>query len=204
MNRAGEFGLTRVQQFFIILLSVALLAYVIVAITGVLVANPVINTGTDIIAVSNESVNIASARVAGNSINPNVRFMLDSDHLLFNLVITNGTGFNIPGCIFQDEIECDSTENWSFTPETNNLTFGNNSYMVLGGGKNNITLASYSFNISGGSAQVEAILENTSRGIMSFFSAINPVYAILAIFVIITALLVIVHVLSYQRPSDQL
>lgn len=44
--------------------------------------------------------------------------------------------------------------------------------------------------------QTDGILNFTSGGIASFFSAINPVYAILAILVIILVLVVLVRVVS--------
>lgn len=44
--------------------------------------------------------------------------------------------------------------------------------------------------------QTNSILNNVSSGITSFFSAINPVYAILAILVIILVLVVLVRVVS--------
>jgi hypothetical protein len=47
--------------------------------------------------------------------------------------------------------------------------------------------------------QTTAILGNVSGGITSFFSAINPVYAILAVLVIILVLVVLVKVV--QAPT---
>lgn len=44
--------------------------------------------------------------------------------------------------------------------------------------------------------QSNQILNNVSSGVTSFFSAINPVYAILAVLVIILVLVVLVRVVS--------
>lgn len=60
------------------------------------------------------------------------------------------------------------------------------------------TLSSSTILASGSLAQnqTNVILSNVSGGIVSFFTAINPVYAILAILVIILVLVVLVRVVS--------
>ena len=97
MNSRGVFGLNAIQQFFVILLGVALLAYVIVVIMGTLQGSTILGNTT----------------------------------LAYN--------------------------------------------------------------------QTSAILGNVSGGVTSFFSAINPVYAILAVLVIILVLVVLVRVV--QAPA---
>jgi flagellar biosynthesis protein FlhB len=49
--------------------------------------------------------------------------------------------------------------------------------------------------------QTKVILGNVSSGVTSFFSAINPVYAILAVLVIILVLVVLVRVVSAPTGS---
>src|SRR3989304_1418181 len=46
MNKKGVFGLTSVQQFFAIILGVALLAYVIIIIMGSLLSSSIVATGS--------------------------------------------------------------------------------------------------------------------------------------------------------------
>ena len=97
-NKKGVFGLTAIQSFFAAILGIALLAYIIVVIMGIL-----------------SSTNINMGPVAGNN--------------------------------------------------------------------------------------TQAILGNVSVGVTSFFSAINPVYAILAILVIILVLVVLLRVV--QSPGGE-
>lgn len=55
---------------------------------------------------------------------------------------------------------------------------------------------------STGYIQSNNILANVSSGITSFFSAINPVYAILAVLVIILVLVVLVRVVQAPAGSN--
>ena len=52
--------------------------------------------------------------------------------------------------------------------------------------------------------QTKAILGNVSEGITGFFSAINPVYSILAVLVIILVLVVLVRVVQNPNAAQQL
>ena len=72
MNRKGVFGLTSVQQFFAIILGVALLAYVIVIIMGTLQSANVVTAGS---LASNQTTSILANVSTGitsffGSINP--------------------------------------------------------------------------------------------------------------------------------------
>jgi quinol-cytochrome oxidoreductase complex cytochrome b subunit len=99
-DKKGIFGLTAIQQFFVVILGIALLAYVIVIIMGTLLSSNI----------------IASSSVAYN--------------------------------------------------------------------------------------QTQNILLNVSSGVTGFFSAINPVYAILAVLVIILVLVVLVRVVSAPQGGS--
>lgn len=72
MNKRGVFGLTSVQQFFAIILGIALLAYVIVVIMGTLSSSTILATGS---LAKNQTDNILSNVSGGitgffSSINP--------------------------------------------------------------------------------------------------------------------------------------
>lgn len=94
MNKKGVFGLTAVNSFIVLLLSVALLAYIVITIMGVLLGA--------------------------------------------NIIQSNATGYN----------------------------------------------------------ESKAVLTSVSSGISTFFTAINPVYSILAVMIIILVLIVIVKIVT--------
>ena len=71
-NKKGVFGLTSVQQFFSIILGIALLAYVIVVIMGTLSSSSIVPAGS---TAANQTANIlnnVSGGITGffSSINP--------------------------------------------------------------------------------------------------------------------------------------
>lgn len=74
VNRRGVFGLTSVQQFFAIILGVALLAYVIVVIMGTLQSSTILSptTGGQSFNQTNNILNNVSAGITSffSSINP--------------------------------------------------------------------------------------------------------------------------------------
>jgi hypothetical protein len=181
-GKKGVFGLTAIQSFFSIILGVALLAYVIIIIMGVL-------GGTTIIpqlytAAVNESVlrvsinNTAGATLAASTLSGGSCGSITA--------IYNGTGagyvpmaisnFSQTGCVIKNLTSLNAYTATSF-----------------------LVSYPYSYN-SLGQDNMVSILANTSTGITGFFSSINPVYAILAVLVIILVLVVLVRVV--QNPGS--
>jgi len=72
MNKKGVFGLTSVQQFFAIILGIALLAYVIVVIMGTLNASSILTAGSTAANQTNNILNNVSTGITGffSAINP--------------------------------------------------------------------------------------------------------------------------------------
>ena len=182
-DKKGVFGLTAVQQFFAVILGLALLAYVIVVIMGTLSGASIMpQTGTTVV---NETTGAAVTEVAGtvagsatqfNGLNPSCsvsacRNATDGRAIPAANFTATGcnvryTGASAAGKGFNDSLwKCDYTVRYD-TPQV---------------------------------SQTTSILANTSTGISSFFGAINPVYAILAILVIILVLVVLVRVV--QAPA---
>lgn len=71
-DRKGVFGLTSVQQFFAVILGVALLAYVIVVIMGTLSSSSILTAGSLAQNQTNAILNNVSTGITGffSSINP--------------------------------------------------------------------------------------------------------------------------------------
>ena len=178
-NNKGVFGLTAVQQFFVIILGIALLAYVIVIIMGTLSETNILNSATG--SFTNETITPTDSGVAlsANS-NPNCQATITT--------IVNGTASTI------------NTANYSVSACT--LTNLTSEYTD---GAWNVT---YTFTYDSASqVNTKEILANTSTGVSGFFESINPVYAILAVLVIILVLVVLVRVVqapSGTRTSPQL
>jgi len=98
MNKKGVFGLTSVQQFFAIILGIALLAYVIVVIMGTLDNSSILASGS---TSKNQTTNIlmnVSTGISGffSAINPvySILAILVIILILVVLVrvVTGGTG----------------------------------------------------------------------------------------------------------------
>ena len=71
-DKKGIFGLTAIQQFFVVILGIALLAYVIVIIMGTLQTANIVPTGSTAYNQTNSILNNVSSGVTGffSSINP--------------------------------------------------------------------------------------------------------------------------------------
>jgi thiosulfate reductase cytochrome b subunit len=102
MNRKGVFGLTSVQQFFAIILGVALLAYVIVVIMGTLQSSSILTAGSN---AANQTDNILLNVSDGvtsffSSINPVYAILAILVIILILIVlvrvVTGGTGGGTP------------------------------------------------------------------------------------------------------------
>lgn len=173
-DKRGVFGLTSVQQFFAIVLGLALLAYVIVVIMGTLSNSTILPTGSQSGLKINETGSItgfAAYRLAE---------------------ATNNEGFTNPIIIrvinATSKVDIQPT---NFTVSSSGYVTNTTAYLWQ---SVNFT---YSYNYNAVTTNnANAILGNTSGGIVSFFSAINPVYAILAILVIILVLVVLVRVVT--------
>lgn len=174
-DKKAIFGLTSVQQFFAIILGIALLAYVIIAIMGTL----------------NDSSILPSATVVNTITNESSAFLNNSGYtILFNP--TNTVGFANPVIT-------------SVVNQTSGAVIAASNYQISSAGLvRNATGTifttvgiSYTYNTNSlQKTQVNNILSNTSSGITSFFGSVNPVYAILAIMVIILVLVVLVRVVA--------
>lgn len=174
-DRSGVFGLGSVQTFFAIILSVALLAYVIVVIMGTLQDSTILVQDTAKVVNETGTVNasgytLSKASVAGFS-NPVIVAVINAS--------SNGTV---------------TAANYTVSSTgvvTNASAIHWNSAKIT-----------YTYNLDS-TAQLnsKAILTNTSTGISGFFSSVNPVYAILAILVIILVLVVLVRVVSGRSSS---
>jgi thiosulfate reductase cytochrome b subunit len=72
MNKKGVFGLNAVQQFFAIILGIALLAYVIVVSMGTLSTSSILPTSSLAANQTNQILNNVSSGITGffSSINP--------------------------------------------------------------------------------------------------------------------------------------
>jgi uncharacterized membrane protein len=182
LNKKGIFGLTSIQMFFAVILGLALLAYAIVIIMGVLSTTTIlqqysttaINTST-VTKVNETGVTIPVVSIAGFSCSGVTTCVNATDGVVVvpaNYTTTTG----ISGC----------TVKYSGTAGAMNNTVWKCSY-------------TYDYD-STFQNQQSAILVNTSTGITSFFGAITPIYAILAILVIILVLVVLVRVV--QAPNQ--
>lgn len=178
------FGLNAVQTFFSVVLGIALLAYIIVIIMGIL-------GGTTILS-----------SVAGTVTNQRTTSVVTETSQQLPTVV----GYNNPICSLTSVVNATSntaipTGNYTFTSTGCTIVFksltaepGN-----FNNSKWNVTY-SYTYN-SPNQDNLNGILGNTSSGISRFFSNINPIYAILAVLVIILVLVVLVRVV--QAPNSR-
>ena len=175
-DKKGVFGLTAVQQFFAIILGIALLAYIIVIILGVL-------GGTTILAKT-------------TSTTYNETGWLNDTKGVYTLstAITGLPGFANPSVSYVKEVALViPVANYTF----NTATYGFTNKTLTAYQSVNIT---YTYDLyTAYQNRLDTILQNTSGGISGFFSAINPIYSILAVLIIILVLVVLVRVV--QAPS---
>jgi len=176
-DKRGVFGLNAVQQFFIVILGIALLAYVIVIIMGSL-------NNTTILPYASTSA-LAESGLANGGIN-------NSGYVL-------GASLTQPGFAGPAITTITNITSSLLIPSNNYTLVGNIIYnstaTVWDAIEVNYTYQYYSVYQKGTSG----LLANVSTGITGFFGAVNPVYAILAVLVIILVLVVLVRVVS--NPS---
>jgi len=177
-NRKGVFGLTSVQAFFAIILSIALLAYVIVVIMGTLSESTILLPSTLSAKVINESGQI-------------------NDSTPYTLTKYSVRGFASPAIVYA----INATDNKSIAAANFSLSTAGvitNASAI----RWHTVKFTYTYNYNANTVNdATDILSNTSSGISGFFSAINPVYSILAILVIILVLVVLVRVVSGGEMS---
>jgi len=180
-DEKAVFGLTSVQSFFAIVLALALMAYVIVAIMGTL---------------ANSSV-IPAASLTGTVINESATFGPTN----YFLAQRNVSGFANP--VITELRNATGT-----VLNSGNISLTSNGILTNTSGSN-AALYGTNFNVSYtyGYDSVQrvgenTILTNTSTGITNFFTAVNPVYAILAILVIILVLVVLVRVVTASSANN--
>jgi len=174
MNKKGVFGLNAVQQFFVIILGIALLAYIIVVIMGTLGGSVILDQA---------SASVVNETGFGNS----TGYTLTA--------ASNNTGFGSP-VITSLYNRTDGT----VIPVTNVTVSAvgliNNASAIEYG---NLSI-NYGFRFNTDEQNdLDSVLGNTSTGITGFFESISPVYAILAVLVIILVLVVLVRVV--QTPA---
>jgi hypothetical protein len=176
-DKRGVFGLTAIQQFFAIILAVALLAYIIIIVMGVLGGTTILTSTTG--SVTNESGYLNATG--------------------YTLGQASLSGF-VPSIT---SIWNSST---SLIPSANYTLTGNVLYNATKTSYTNVNVTyTYTYN-SDYQNNLNNILTNTSTGITGFFSSINPIYAILAVLVIILVLVVLVRVVQApnEKVSPQL
>lgn len=172
-DKKGVFGLTSVQAFFVIILSISILAYVIVIVLGSL-------GGTTILSRATTTTYNQTGWINGTSYNLSAPITSKGFTGLSILYAFNGSNL-IPAGNYSLSALGIVTNTTADTFNFVNFTFSYSSYTAF---QNNL----------------DTILTNTSTGVTGFFSSINPVYAILAILVIILVLVVLVRVV--QSPSS--
>ena len=177
-NKRGIFGLNSVQQFFVIILSVALLAYIIVIVMGVLGGTTILDSFSA--TVTNET---------GGYINETGYTLDQASEDGFSSVSITQISNSTSGQVLL-------SGNYTISA-TGVLT---NSSITTWGAVN-ITYA-YSYN-SNYQNDLNDILEDTSTGVTGFFSSISPIYAILAVLVIILVLAVLVRVVSTPGGGEK-
>ena len=174
-DKKGVFGLTAVQQFFAIILGIALLAYVIVIIMGTLNTTTILQSSTD--SIINESVTATDAGVAlGANTNPNCQASITVVRNASTATTIAAGNYSVTGCTIRNLTSTYSYAKW-------NVTY------------------TYSYD-SHSQVNSKNILSNTSSGISGFFSSINPVYAILAVLVIILVLVVLVRIVQSPNRAE--
>ncbi len=176
INKKGVFGLNAVQQFFVIILGIALLAYIIVVIMGTL-------SGTTILEQA--SANVVNESGFGNR----------TGYTLTAASNNTGFGSTVISALYNVSEGVNTlVANSAVTVSTVGLI--NNASATEYA---NLTI-SYSFRFNTDEQNdLESVLGNTSTGISGFFESISPVYAILAVLVIILVLVVLVRVV--QTPA---
>lgn len=172
-NKEAVFGLTAIQEFFVIILGLALLAFVIVIIMGTLNSSTILAQPSSL--NSNETVNMTEAGVA-------LAASSNAGCVLTSVSITNWTTEEIlssANYTINSPLPCyiSAAADSEYKSKNVNVTY------------------TYSYN-SQFNSNTQSILTNTSSGVTNFFGTINPVYAILAVLVIILVLLVLVRVVS--------
>ena len=175
-DKKAVFGLTSVQQFFSIILGLALLAYVIVVIMGTLSGSTVIpaaslsgliNNETGFLNSSGDFLNVFANGTLGAS-NPVLLTVYNTSTAAVLLPAANYSLNTVTGLVTNGTAVTYTNVNFTYTFNYNSQAFN----------------------------QANNILTNTSTGITGFFSSINPVYAILAILVIILVLVVLVRTVT--------
>ena len=161
-----------VQQFFVIILGIALLAYVIVIIMGTLSAADIIPSATGTATENNKQIEQAGYELGQAGLSEFVGTITTIVNSTDGIVIQSGNYTLTGNSLFNATV----TE-WADV----NITY------------------SYTYN-SGTQDDLNSILGNTSEGVTGFFSSIQPVYAILAVLVIILVLVVLVRVV--QSPGS--
>ena len=178
-DKSGIFGLTAIQQFFVVILGIAILAYVIVIISGLLV-----NTSASLI----QNVVTTTGNETG--------WINSTGYQLAAFAYTNISG--------QSSFSIVSATNSSF-PSAGEILLSAANYTLNASGyilnaspiQYNVSKIVYTYGYNGPiELGANNIMANTSAGITGFFSSINPVYAILAVLVIILVLVVLVRVVS--------
>ena len=171
MNKKGVFGLNAVQQFFVIILGIALLAFVIVVIMGTLSSTNIIPLDTGSATENNKAISAVGYTLGQSGLTGFSGTITSIVNATDGITILAGN-YTLTGGVLTNA----TATTWSDV---------------------NIT---YSFtNEALASGQLDDILGNTSTGITGFFSSITPVYSILAVLVIILILVVLVRVV--QTPG---
>jgi len=191
-DEKGIFGLTAVQQFFVVILGIALLAYVIVVIMGSLSNSTILPSSSD--SAINES-----------DLNGNIAFANSTGYTLSKTSLDGANSFVITAVWGDGNQSNGSQLAIARTPSGFTALIPAANYSVTSAGvlKNGTSFvypnvsASYTYTFNS-NAQINTrnILGNTSTGITGFFTSINPIYAILAVLVIILVLVVLVRVVS--------
>jgi len=178
-DKRGIFGLNAVQQFFVLILAIALLAYVIVIIFGSLDQTTILvqDSGR---AVANQTLTL---NTTGGWI---AEAASRQGCVITSCILTNATGSGV--ALGAGNYTLNSPSNcWINATNAGYLDIYNRSSV------NASCTISYNSNAQ---INTKAIMGNTSSGVTGFFSSVSPVYAILAVLVIILVLVVLVRVVS--------
>ena len=197
MNSRGVFGLNAIQQFFVILLGVALLAYVIVIIMGSLQGSTILPYASG--SIANETTN--------GTQNP---FANQTGYILGIVNAANSpsglSGFSLTFANATNQTLAATEKLYNISVPISQLSISSNGLLQNATAASNWSNLSigYSYNYySSSQLQSNSLLGNVSTGITGFFSAINPVYAILAVLVIILVLVVLVRVVQVPVREGQ-
>jgi hypothetical protein len=172
-NKKGVFGLTSVQAFFAIMLSIALLGYIIIVVMGTLDGTTILtqSVGARVVNESvtpdDEGTTLSKYSTAGCAATVLIAINSSTNNTARPVYLTD---YKVVGCVITNLTSTFAQSSWNVTydwtydsPAQNDLT---------------------------------RILGNTSSGISGFFGNISPVYAILAILVIILVLIVLTRVVQ--------